>query len=62
MGSLFFSYSTSKPYPIPIIKFLTLKSGNLAAIRYDDIEILSGPNLEKIFTISPNLDQEDELI
>ena len=62
MGSLFFSYSTSKPYPIPIIKFLTLKNGNLAAIRYDNIEILSGPNLEKIFTISPNLDQEDELI
>ena len=62
MGSLFFSYSTSKSYPIPIIKFLTLKNGNLAAIRYDDIEILSGPNLEKIFTISHNLDQEDELI
>ena len=63
MGSIFGnSYSMSKNYPNSIIKYVSLKNGNLAILGNNEIEILSGPNLEKLFTISPTPDSEDNLI
>ena len=63
MGSFFApSYSMSKSHPDSIIKYITLKNGNLAILGKNDIEILSGRNLEKLFTITPTPDSEDYLI
>ena len=62
MGSLFSSYSASIPYKDSIKKFITLRNGNLAVLELYDINIFSGANLEKILTISPESDSEDNLI
>ena len=56
MGS---KYSTSRETNKKIIKFLKLNNSNLALLRDDDIEIISHQNLESLFIIDTDFNNND---
>ena len=56
MGS---KYSTSRETNKKIIKFVKLNNSNLALLRDDDIEIISHQNLESLFIIDTDFNNND---
>lgn len=56
MGS---KYSISRETNKKIIKFLKLNNSNLALLRDDDIEIISHQNLESLFIIDSDINNND---
>ena len=56
MGS---KYSTSREINKQLIKFLKLNNSNLALLTEDDIEIISHQNLESLFKIDIEFNNND---